>query len=390
MNTKNTKDKNMRSAVVRVSAENIVKKDNKALGIHAGDKVTYTIEDIVSILEDWTKTKYFHYYVIAHDSDSENVHFHIVIEFKKNSQGRFSQLKEKFPYGQIDNCKYGVKACVQYLVHMNNPEKTQYSWDSVITNSPERLVLHKVPGKTTLDMKAQSVINKILSGEIREFQIEQIEPEIYIQHNRRIKAAFDYRQQTVISNPNRNILVVVLQGPPRVGKSTFCKVWAKKHNKSICLSSGSRDPWQDYKGQDVFVYDDFNYENTKIEDLLKAFDPHNNTSINSRFKNRFFLGDTIFICTNTPINLWYQGASLILRDALYKRFARVLNFGELKSDGTVDYSVNIVVYNDTEHGCEPMQLQEIESVKTFDLKKYINITSDQSRVDEFVEDLDSI
>lgn len=390
MNTKNTKDKNMRSAVIRVSAENIAKKDNKALGIHAGDKVTYTIEDIVSILEDWTKTKYFHYYVIAHDLDSENVHFHIVIEFTKNSQGKFSQIKERFPYGQIDNCKYGVKNCVQYLVHMNNPEKTQYSWDSVITNSPERLVLYKVPGKTTLDMKAQSVISKILSGEIREYQIDQIEPEIYIKYSRRIKAAFEYRQQLVLSRPNRDIMVVVLQGPPRVGKSSFCKAWAEKHQKSICFSSGSNDPWQDYKGQDIFVYDDFNHENTKIEDFLKVLDPHNNTTVSSRYKNRLFLGDTIFICTNTPVNEWYQGASLLLRDALYQRFARVLCFGDLNSDGTVDYSINRIVYNDTENGREPMQLQEMESVKTFDLKKYINITSDQSRVDEFVEDLDSI
>lgn len=383
-------NKNFRSAVVRVSAKNVATKDNEELKINAGDVITYSIDDVVNTLEEWTKTKYFHYYVIAHDNDADNVHFHIVIEFTKNSQGKFSQIKDRFPYGQIDNCRYGVKNCVQYLVHMNDPEKTQYSWDSVITNSPERLVLYKVPGKTTLDMKAQTIISKILSGEIREFQIDQIDPEIYIKHNRRIKAAFEYRQQTIVSNPSRDILVIVLQGPPRVGKSTFCKVWAKKHERSICLSSGSRDPWQDYKGQDVFVYDDFSYDSISILDLLKALDPHNNTAVSARYKNKLFLGDTIFICTNVPITNWYIGESLVLRDALYRRFARVLSFGELHSDGTVDYSINRIVYNDTENECEPMQLQEIESVKTFDLKKYINITSDQSRVDEFVEDLDSI
>lgn len=383
-------DKNMRSAVVRVSAKNTVKKDSIAMGVHSGDVVTYTLEEIVSTLDDWTKTKFFHYYVIAHDADPDNLHYHIVIEFSKTSQAKFSQIKARFPYGQIDNCRYGVKNCVQYLVHMNDPEKTQYSWDSVITNSPERLVIYKVPGKTTSDMKAQIVINKILSGEIREYQIDQIEPEIYIKHNRRIKAAFEYRQQTIVSNPSRDILVIVLQGPPRVGKSTFCKVWAEKHNKSICLSSGSRDPWQDYKGQDVFVYDDFSYDSISILDLLKALDPHNNTAVSARYKNKLFLGDTIFICTNVPITNWYIGESLVLRDALYRRFARVLCFGDLKSDGTVDYSINRVIYNDTENGHEPMQLQEIESVKTFDLKKYINISSDQSRVNEFIEDLDSI
>ncbi len=385
-----TNDKNMRSAVVRVSAKNSVKKDSIALGVHAGDVVTYTLEDIVSTLDEWTKTKFFHYYVIAHDADPDNLHYHIVIEFSKTSQGKFSQIKARFPYGQIDNCRYGVKNCVQYLVHMNNPEKYQYSWDSVITNSPEKMALYKVPGRTTLDMKTQSITTKILSGEIREYQIDQIDPNIYLRHSNMIKAAFEYRQQTIISNPSRDILVIVLQGPPRVGKSTFCKVWAEKHNKSIYLSSGSRDPWQDYKGQDIFVYDDFSYDSISILDLLKALDPHNNTAVSARYKNKLFLGDTIFICTNVPITNWYIGESLVLRDALYRRFARVLCFGDLKSDGTVDYSINRVIYNDIENGHEPMQLQEIESVKTFDLKKYINISSDQSRVNEFIEDLDSI
>lgn len=385
-------NKNFRSAVVRVSAKNVATKDNEEHKIKAGDVITYSIDDVVRTLEEWTKTKYFHYYVIAHDNDADNVHFHIVIEFTKNSQGKFSQIKDRFPYGQIDNCKYGVKNCVQYLVHMNDPEKTQYSWDSVITNSPERLVLYKVPGKTTLDMKAQTIISKILSGEIREFQIDQIDPEIYIKHNRRIKAAFEYRQQTIISNPSRDILVVALQGPPRVGKSTFCKEWAKMQGKSICFSSGSRDPWQDYKGQDIFVFDDFNYNAMTILDLLKVLDPHNNTSVSARYKNKLFLGDTIFICTNVPITDWYIGETLVLRDALYRRLARVLNFGELQSDGTVQYSVNKIVHNDTAtyENYSPMQLQEVESVKTFDLKKYISIESDEERINSFLSDLEDL
>ena len=58
--------------------------------------------------------------------------------------------------------------------------------------------------------------------------------------------------------------------------------------------------WQEYAGQDIFVYDDFNYSRNKIEDMLKAFDPHNLTSVSARYKNKLFIGDTIFVCTNTP------------------------------------------------------------------------------------------
>ena len=34
--------------------------------------------------------------------------------------------------------------------------------------------------------------------------------------------------------------------------------------------------------------------------------------------------------------------------------------------------------------------QQIEAVKTFDLKKYINIQSDQKKIDEFVQGLDDM
>ena len=33
--------------------------------------------------------------------------------------------------------------------------------------------------------------------------------------------------------------------------------YAKKHNMSICFSAASRDPWEGYGGQDIFVLDDF-------------------------------------------------------------------------------------------------------------------------------------
>ena len=90
--------------------------------------------------------------------------------------------------------------------------------------------------------------------------------------------------------------------------------------------------------------------------------------------------------------LRYIGETLVLRDALYRRFARVLNFGDLQSDGTVQYSVNKIVHSDTAtpESLTPMQLQEVESVKTFDLKKYINISSDQVRVNSFLSDLEDM
>lgn len=388
--------KTYRNAIMRVSQNNILTKDNEALGLKAGDTMTYTLEDIINILDEWSKKKKIKYFVIEHNSDPDNVHFHIMIMFSQDSICTFETLKNKFPYGDIEGCKYGVKNCVQYLVHMNNPEKHQYSWDAVVTNAPDKLEDFKIPGKAAMNAKLKNILNKILSGEIRQCELDKIDFEIYNKYKRQIERAFEYRYLLLVNNPNRKIKVVVLQGPPRVGKSTFCKEYAKKNNKSICFSSSSNDPWQEYAGQDIFVYDDFNYCRNKIEDMLKALDPHNLTTVSARYRNKLFIGDTIFICTNSDIVDWYSWASDEHRNALFSRIACVLDFKD-SVDGVARYTVNNIVdtgeYDYTldalgrpEHKYRIVSLVSRDNkVYEFDLKKYIDIHEDANTVDEVIE-----
>ena len=392
-------NKAMRTAVIRVSGVNIVNQDNDILGVKAGDEVRYTKEMILDVLNDWTKTKDIKYFMIEHNEDPDNVHFHIVIIFPKDSICKFDTLKKKFPYGFIENAK-SVKGSVQYLVHMNNPEKHQYDWSDVETNAPDKLENYKIPGQATMNAKLENVLHKIIAGEIKEYEIDKIEPDIYIKHKRKIKDAFEYRQLIIAKNPNRNLQVIVCQGPPRVGKSLFTKVYAEKYHKSICFSSSSNDPWQEYMGEDCFVYDDFNYVRNKVEDLLKAFDPHNLTSVSARYKNRLFVGDTIFICTNVPIESWYTWVADDHRKALFARISCVMEFIDI-NNGVARYTLNSIVdsgYVDhttcngrVENVYTKMVLSRKEdSVREFDLTKYIDIHADENKTQEFISQLADI
>ena len=125
---------------------------------------------------------------------------------------------------------------------------------------------------------------------------------------------------------------------------------------------------------------------------MKALDPHNNCTVSSRYRNRLFTGSIIAIASNKRILDWYSDCDLVLRDALYKRFARVLDFGDLNADGTVTYSINKIVYNDSDG--KPLDnsihVQQIEAYRTFDLKKYINITSDESNINRFIAGIDDM
>lgn len=387
----------MRCAMARVSKTNKLNMDNKKLGLKAGDTLIYSKDDIQQTLENWAKNKKMRYYMIEHNEDPDNIHYHIVIWF--DSPTSFKTIKSKFPYGDIRKCQYGIKNCVQYLIHMNDDTKFQYSWDDVVTNAYDKLEIYKIPSKASMEAILQSILDKIIMGEIREYEIDKIDPKIYIKYKRKIKDAFEYRQLVVAHNPNRNLQVIVCQGPPRVGKSLFTKIYAEKNDKSICFSSSSNDPWQEYMGQDIFCYDDFNYTRNKIEDLLKAFDPHNLTSVSARYKNRLFVGDTIFVCTNTDITEWYTWALDDHRKALFARISCVLQFIDIEN-GISHYTVNSIVdsgkkcYVKTDCGRDEREYSLMvlspsdDRIREFNLNNYIDMDADKNRTNDFISRLD--
>lgn len=389
----------MRTAIIRITMLNELNKDNAKLGLKAGDKVIYKKTDIIQTLEDWAKNKKMKYYMIEHNENLDNIHYHIVVWF--DSPTSFNAIKAKFPYGDIEKCKYGIKNCVQYLVHMNDVNKFQYSWDDVVSNAPEKVEIYKIPSKATTDAILQSIIDKIITGEIKGHETEKIDYNIYIKYKRKLKDAFEYRQLLMANNPNRNLQVIVCQGPPRVGKSLFAKVYAEKNNKSICFSSSSNDPWQEYRGEDIFVYDDFNYTQNKIEDLLKALDPHNLTSVSARYKNRLFVGDTIFICTNTNIAEWYTWALSDHRKALFARIACVLEFIDIEN-GISHYTVNDIIdsgkWDSTTNSrnlvdnvyARMVLSRRDDRIREFNLNNYINIHADDNKANDFISQLDEI
>lgn len=173
-------NKTMRTAFIRISEVNRAKVDNPELGVKAGDIVIYTLEDVLNILYAWLRTKKFVYYVIRHNNEKdENPHVHLVLVFPDNSTTNFKQLKRKFPYGDIETCQSKVRNCVRYLVHADNPEKIQYEWDEIVTNNKSKLEEYKLPGNTSLEVKTKIITDKILAGEIKEYEVEKIPPDIF-------------------------------------------------------------------------------------------------------------------------------------------------------------------------------------------------------------------
>lgn len=370
-----TPEKGMRNANIRISRVNKIKTDNEKLGLKTGD--TYIIEksDIIAILEEWRKHKPFDYFLIEHNESPDNTHYHLVIVFRKGNSAQFKTIKNKFPYGDIERCG-NVAACVQYLIHKNHPEKHQYDAKEIVTNSPGKLenyLLYQIG----LSPKAQfnKVKEQILSGQLKACDIDKIEPDIYIKFSRQIKAAFELRKKIVLKSPKRELTVVVIQGKSRLGKSTYAKVWAEKHNKTYRYSAAGKNIFESYQDEDVYILDDWDHTSLKIADFIKLTDPNINVPLPARYHDVYLLADTLFIITNTDFLRWYEDEDEKLREAVFKRVSCVLTFEPTEKEFVSVYTKNTIAMDESKTGIDRFYLVPTSEPKLFDLSKHIDISN---------------
>jgi len=279
------------------------------------EPITFTKEWIESNLKDWTtKRDNLTYFFVEHDKDFNPdtneptaKHFHIVIDFGK-SPCKFDALKNRFPYGQIKPARYKIKS-VQYLIHLNSEIKFKYDWSDVVTNGD--INPYRVASKSTDAINLNKIYEAIQKDEITLWNAtDKIPIALWAGNTRCIKAALEYRTEQITKNPHRKIKVFFLTGPSYSGKSHFAYTMAKKWypDEEPADSSGDNDPWQDYKGQKVMILNDFRDTGSmSYTDVLKMLDANMRTSIKSRWTNKPFLGEVIFLTSVKPFTSWFIG-----------------------------------------------------------------------------------
>ena len=353
--------KTMRNCNIRVSRINNTKE-----GIRI-----YELEDIKKTIEEWLLVKDFEYFLIEHNDNKDNIHYHIVIKFK--SVTRFETIKNKFPYGNIENSR-SLKNSIQYLIHMNSPEKVQYSPESIITNSKE-LNKYLIRSKVSEELDINYYIDKIVTGEIREYQYTDIIPaDLYTKYSSRIERAFKFYYDKCSLDSNRNIEVEFYYGQGGTGKTLYAKTICEVYNESYCVSSSSNDPLQDYKGQDVLILDDLRDDVFKFDDLLKILDNNTRSSINSRYRNKFFIGKRIIITSNIELHQWYKYQKSEDIHQLHRRIPVMLKFNK-KTIITYAYSNSKKKYE---------RMVDIENIVYIEENRDNELQEMETRINRFI------
>ncbi len=333
-------DKSMKTAFIRVSGQN---NTENGLKIYKLDDIKNMVNNICS---RYAGCKYAY---ILHDKDvgpdgPAPEHFHIVLRFKDSI--KFKYIKEVFPYGNIENAR-SVNACMQYLIHQNNPEKFQYSKNAIFTNFEQE----DFNNLFTKDKKIQHInerdevdelVNKILSGEVRKFNIEEYTtPRIAGNYKKEIDAAFNFYSKKWLKQEH-NKQVIFITGDTGSGKTSYAKnlasaLIASKNYNGFCVSSSSNDPLQDYEGQDILILDDLRDNAFKFVDILKLLDNNTSSSIQSRYNNKFFYGKLIIITSFDDLSIWYQKVPEASRMQLYRRISKYI---KIDKDVITTYRIN--------------------------------------------------
>lgn len=332
--TQEKKPKSYRNAFVRIFVTNHTQ----------NGLVKYSKKDLLKLIKSWTCVQ--EYELILHDE--ENPHFHICFRFKSPVPKK--NIISKIPYANIEGAR-NYKKCVQYLIHANDTDKVQYSKKEIVTNLPNLDKYFLLDGKDEV-AELENILVKIEKGEIKQYNFTDfIDIKLYSKYKTKIKNAFEYRIHLLSQDKTRDINIIFLCGASGTGKTTWAKDCCIKLGKSYSISSSSNDPFQDYLGEDVLILDDLRDDSFSFSDLLKILDNNTKSTVKSRYRNKLFLGDTIFITSTVPLHQWYTYCEYEEKKQLHRRIKQLYNFthDEIKmyyyDDDNEKYSVIHTIEN---------------------------------------------
>lgn len=253
------------------------------------------------------------------DGSPKEPHVHIVIELVESRQfstvGGYVGVPAQYVCAIRQKVKVGkrmmsdIGGALAYLTHRNAPDRYQYD-DSEVVAKPgyDWIAVRTKSEMQQAQWKSfQKVLHCIEDGSIRRYNLyDHITMQMYLDHKTEFENAFAYREGLLKKNVNRNIEVIYIFGEASSGKTTLAKYLCEKRGLSHCVSGSSRDPVQDYNGQDCLILDDLRPQTFDLSDLLKMLDNNTSSSVNSRYHDRWLEVQCIIITTVLSIDEFFR------------------------------------------------------------------------------------
>lgn len=237
-------------------------------------------------------------------------HYHIALRFNDTQNSKYVAewfgVKENY----IQEVKGRWSDMLNYLTHLNRPEKYQYDDSEVVSNyewTKDRRPVRQYT-ENQEDERLSNILEMIDREEMREYNLfNYVTLKEYTEYKRHIEAGFKYVYTRLNAQKERKMEVIFLTGCSGSGKTTYAKDICNKRGFEYFISSGGKNPLDDYKGQDAIIFDDMRASDYKYNELLKLLDNNTASMVASRYYNKSMAYCKLVIITSIqPIDEWYK------------------------------------------------------------------------------------
>lgn len=233
--------------------------------------------------------------------ETQTPHLQAVIQFTQ--QKTFNTLREYFKNNHLEQVR-SMKAAIEYC-----QKEGDYITIGSITTEGQRTDI-------------EDFTNAILEGQ-SDMELLMNYPSQY----HRYRANIDIIRQNVISeyyskNLRKDLQVILMLGGAGVGKTRF--IFDNFDIESIYRVSDYKNPFDNYKGQKVFVLDEYAGQ-FSIQQLLNILDIYP-LQLPARYTNKWAAFETVFIISNMPYMDLFPTFNKELTKAIDRRITHITNY----------------------------------------------------------------
>lgn len=254
------------------------------------------------------------------DGTEKKTHFHAVLTFTNtktaDSIGKAMHVDPQY----VGKIKTTTKSAQLYLVHRNDPAKYQYNPKEVRASFDYVEMVDDCPPK----QKRENIADLIANGIIKEYNIhDYVTIDEYARNKRYYTTCFEYRQSKM-KGLNRDMECIFITGGSGTGKTTYAKMVAQKEGYATYISSGGKNPLDNYKGEECIILDDTRSSTWSLTDFLKLTDNNTDSLVGCRYYNKSIAECKLLIVTSCKgLEEFYEHAIKEddePRTQLYRRF----------------------------------------------------------------------
>jgi adenosyl cobinamide kinase/adenosyl cobinamide phosphate guanylyltransferase len=268
------------------------------------------VDVVISRIKSLTNIK--KWAIITHDKDVlpdgqlKPAHFHCVLTFSNATTIKSIADCIGVEMQFVEKIRTTTKSAMLYLVHRNDPDKHQYSQDEVKASFDYVSYVDDCPVK----QKRESIAERIEKGEIKQYNLcKSVTIDEYSKNYRYYQRCFEYRQNK-LKGLNRNMECIFVTGGSGIGKTTYAKMIASQKGYVYYISSGGKNPLDDYQGEECIILDDTRSSTWNLTDFLKLTDNHTDSLVGCRYYNKSIAECKLLIVTSVKtLDEFYEHAT---------------------------------------------------------------------------------